>query len=72
MPFVIQSILGLTDDIGRWVGTFSEPMQKHENIFHRIAIHEDRERRLLIGEVQLFSDSQTPKYGVVLGELLRD
>ncbi len=68
-PFVTQSILGIKDDIGKWVGTLTEPIQKYENILHRIAIREDRDKRLLIGEVHLFSDSQAPKYGVILGML---
>jgi hypothetical protein len=66
---VVPAILGQTDDIGRWVGTLTDAPQKHEELLHYIAIHEDREKDLLIAEVHLFSDSETPRYGVVLGEL---
>ena len=68
-PFVVPAILGQTDDIGRWVGTLPDAPQKHCGFLHTIALHEDRERGLLIAEVHLFCDSQTPRYGVVLGEL---
>ena len=66
---VVPAILGKTDDIGRWVGTITDPIQKHDDLLHRILIHEDYDRHLLIGEVHLFSDSETPKYGVILGEI---
>ena len=36
---------------------------------HRILFHRDDQQGLLLGEVQLFSDSQAPRYGVILGEL---
>lgn len=68
-PLVVPAILGETDDIGRWVGTLTEPIQKYEGLLHRILIHEDQEKHLLIGEVHLFSDSETPTYGVILGKL---
>lgn len=69
VPLVLPAILCKKDDIGRWVGTLTEPIQKYEGILHRILIYEDQEKKLLIGEVHLFSDSQTPKYGVILGKL---
>lgn len=67
--FVVPSILGSADDVGRWVGTITEPTQKHEALLHRIIMHEDRHKNLLVAEVHLFSDSETPRYGVILGEL---
>ena len=68
-PFVLPAILGNTDDIGRWVGTITDHLQAFDGQLHRILIHEDRQKGLLIGDVQLFSDSQTPRYGVILGIL---
>ena len=68
-PFVIPAILGHTDDIGRWVSTLTEPTEKFEKLLHRILMHEDRDKNLLIAEVHLFSDSEAPRYGVILGEL---
>jgi hypothetical protein len=32
-------------------------------------VHTDEEKGMLIGEVQLFSDSKTSCYGVILGKL---
>ena len=64
---VIPAILGKTDDIGRWVRT-REGSAKQDGVIHQILIHEDLLNKVLIAEVQLFSDSQTPIYGVVLGK----
>jgi hypothetical protein len=66
---VVPAILGKTDDIGRWVGTITDPIQKYNGLLHRILIHEDHYKHILIGEVHLFSNSETPKYGVILGEI---
>jgi hypothetical protein len=68
-PFVLPAILGRRDEIGRWVGTLTKPIEAFPGVLHRIAVHHDWEHRLLIAEVQLFSDSETPSYGVVLGNL---
>jgi hypothetical protein len=64
-PPVVKAILGITQDIGRWVGTIAEPISKYEGHLHRILVHEDPENRMLIGEVHLFSDSESPRYGVL-------
>jgi hypothetical protein len=66
---VLPAILGTTDDIGTWVGTITERLQSHHGQLHRIAVTQDREKGLLMSEVQLFSDSQAPRYGVILGRL---
>ena len=68
-PFVLPAILGEADDIGRWVGTLTDPIKKYDNLLHRILIYEDYEKHLLFGEVHLFSDSEAPRYGVILGEI---
>lgn len=68
-PFVLPALLGEADDIGRWVGTLTDPIERYEGLLHRILIHEDHERHVLVGEVHLFSDSQTPRYGVILGKM---
>jgi hypothetical protein len=68
-PFVLPAILGQRDEIGMWVGTLTEPYKSFKGLLHHIMPHEDRERGLLIVEVQLFADSQTPRYGVILGKL---
>ncbi len=68
-PYIVQSILGSVDDIGRWVGTIDGPVEAFAGQLHRILFHRDDEQGLLLGEVQLFSDSQAPRYGVILGKL---
>ncbi|PIV06480.1 MAG: hypothetical protein CO013_06745 [Syntrophobacterales bacterium CG_4_8_14_3_um_filter_58_8] len=68
-PFVLPAILGKPDEIGRWVGTLTKPIQAHPGLLHRIDIHHEWKRELLCAEVQLFSDSETPSYGVILGKL---
>jgi hypothetical protein len=64
---VLAAIRGERDDIGHWVGTFEDPLTRGEGL-HRIGLH-DFSGGFLIGEVQLFADAGTPRYGVVLGRL---
>jgi len=68
-PTVISSILGVRDDIGLWVGTLQAPHKAQSGLLHRISLIEDRKLGLLLSEVQLFADSQTPNYIVILGHL---
>jgi hypothetical protein len=70
-PRIVQSILGSVDDIGRWVGTIGGPPQSFTGQLHRILFQRDEVEGLLLSEVQLFSDSQTPRYIVILGKLQR-
>ncbi len=63
---VIPTILGHCEEIGRWVGTMAPP-QAHPGELHRLILHQ--QQGLLIVEVQLFADSETPSYGVILGRL---
>ena len=66
---ILPSILGDVDDIGRWVGTLPDPIRKYPGLLHRIALREDRDKGLLLAEIQLFADSETPSYVVILGAL---
>lgn len=66
---LLPALLGQTNDIGRWVGTLTNPFETHSGYVHRIGVHYDNEKGLLIAEVQLFADSQTPSYGVILGNV---
>jgi hypothetical protein len=66
---VVSAILGKTDDIGRWVGTLDHPSSHTSNALHHLAIHRDASRGMLIAEVRLFADSQTPSYGIILGKI---
>ena len=67
--FVLPAILGERDNIGHFVGTITEPIVSPKYHLHRVLIHPDEEKGLLIGDVQIFSDSETPRYGVILSEL---
>jgi hypothetical protein len=66
---VLPAIRGESDDIGHWVGTADGPIRKYRGCLHRVAVIQDRDRRILRAEVQLFADSETPTYEVVLGQL---
>lgn len=66
---ILPSILGEVDDIGSWVGTLTDPIRRYPEILHRIAVREDSGRGLLIADVQLFANSDSPCYGVILGPL---
>jgi hypothetical protein len=67
-PLLLSALLGKSKDIGKWVGT----SQKHEvypELLHRLATREDKKKDLLIAEVQLFANSPTPTYQVIIGHL---
>ena len=66
---VVPAILGKTDDIGRWVGTLDRPSSNAVSALHELAIHRDASNEMLIAEVRLFADSQTPSYGIILGRI---
>lgn len=62
----LDSLLGKTDDIGRWVGVFPHEYTTHPGILHWLTIKDNFELGILLVEVQLFSESGTPTYTVVL------
>jgi hypothetical protein len=69
-PFLQSAILGLTDDIGRWVGTpggslFAEPAARG----HRFRVGTFEDTTLIIAGVHLFADAGTPEYLAVVGQL---
>jgi hypothetical protein len=66
---ILPSIRGHVDDIGRWVGTLTGSIRQYPGLLHRVLIHEDRAKGMLIAEIQLFADAPTPSYGVILGHL---
>jgi hypothetical protein len=67
-PLLISALLGKSNDIGRWVGT-SQKQEVYQNLLHRLSSFEDKEKGLLIIEVQLFANSFTPIYEVIIGHL---
>jgi len=66
--FVLPAILGKIDDIGRWVGTIRRETQAIEGLLHRLKLSIMNEKRILLGEVQLFASSMGPTCGVVIGK----
>lgn len=69
---LLRSLVDDPDDIGRWVGTFTDntPGQRGAaGVLHSIIPREDHDRGLYVTEVQLFADSGAPRYAVVLGRL---
>lgn len=67
-PVLLSALLGISNDIGRWVGT-SQKSEFYQNLLHRLKPFEDKEKGLLIIEVQLFANRNTPTYEVIIGHL---
>ncbi len=67
--FVLPAILGESDDIGHWVGTITEPICSRKGHLHRVLIHRDEEKGLLICDVQILRDTESPRYGAALRPL---
>lgn len=66
--FVTPDILGERDTIGRWVGSHpGRTLEPDSGLRHRLTVFEEEDRGLLLGEVRLLANSQTPSYLVVLG-----
>jgi hypothetical protein len=70
--FVRPMILGTADDAGRWVGTRESVGPKRVGELHHLELHFNQEQRLLVGEVHLLADSDTPSFNVVIGRLRPD
>lgn len=64
-----EVILGSNTHIGDYVGTLTYPLEAHDGQLHRVIILPDTKTGQLVADVQLFSDSYAPRYGVLLGEL---
>jgi hypothetical protein len=66
LPSVVPSILEVEDQVGRWVGTSPRGNSAEVGLLHRIEIgpHPTPDRMLV--EVQLFADSGTQSYAVLL------
>lgn len=62
-------ILGTNTHVGDYVGTLTYPLAAHADQLHRIIVLPDTKSGQLVADVQLFSDSYAPRYGVLLGEL---
>lgn len=62
-------ILGTNTHIGDYVGTLTYPPAAYEGQLHRVVVLPDASSGQLLADVQLFSDSYAPRYGVLLGKL---
>lgn len=66
-PEIVASLLGELDEIGRWVGTAPGPFRKHPaGTLHRIDTQQNLTNGRIAVEIQLFADSDSPTYVVVL------
>lgn len=66
---LLPEILGSQDSIGKWVGTIPDSTKKQADLFHRVSFHKDESKGLLLGQVDLFSNSQAPTYCAIIGFL---
>ena len=64
-----EVILGANTHIGDYVGTLTYPLDAFDGQLHRVIVLPDIGTGQLVADVQLFSDSHAPRYGVLLGEL---
>lgn len=62
-------IVNKPNEIGRWVGTYADSLEKAEGALHEVRIRE--EQGLILADVKFFSysNTNTPRYGVILGPL---
>jgi hypothetical protein len=65
-------ILGTNPRIGDYVGTLTYPPAAYDGQLHRVVVLSDTNSGQLVADVQLFSDSYAPRYGVLLGKLRGD
>jgi hypothetical protein len=67
-PSLVPSILGTSDEVGRWVGSPSGSMFDQNDIQgHRIRVGIDSSGQAVIAAIQLFADSGAPEYFVIAG-----
>jgi hypothetical protein len=68
-PFVLPAILGGEDDIGRWVGGHTDPLETPPGSLHRVNVIPRHDLGVLLASIQLFANSGTPNHGVALGPI---
>ena len=62
-------ILGINPCVGDYIGTLTYPLSTHSGQLHRVVVLPDSKTGHLVADIQLFSDSNAPRYGVLLGNL---
>ena len=60
-------ILGTDNRIGDYVGSMTDELSSHTGQIHRVAIFVHDETGYLVADIQLFSESMSPRYAVVIG-----
>ena len=55
--------------LGRWVGTYTDHLEKTSGVLHGVRLREDPLIGYLVADVKLIADSSTPIYGVLLAKL---
>lgn len=66
---VLEAFMNENSSIGYWVGTYQGQLKREAGTLHSIRFEEKKEQGLLVAVIKLFSFSQTPEYGVVLGRI---
>lgn len=62
---ITSAILGKTDDIGAYIGTFTDPLGRQPGLQHSIKLKKNEERGWRLASIKLFADDPTPEYGVI-------
>jgi hypothetical protein len=72
--YILPSILGNSDEIGRWVGTASgRQLASQGNVeLHKLAIDVSTETREVVCRLGLFSVFGAPEYLIAVGRVTRD
>ena len=60
-------ILGTDNRIGDYIGSMTDELSAHPGQIHRVAIFVDDRTGYLVADIQLFSQSMSPRYAVVIG-----
>ncbi len=64
---IVRAILGETEDVGHWVGTYTDPLEAGpREHMHEVTIVQREDRHWLEGQVKLFADAPSPLYGAIL------
>jgi hypothetical protein len=63
---IVRSILGLDNDIGRWVGMVNEASETYAGLLHRVRLAEQEGTGVLRAAVQLFAAAGAPSYEVIV------
>ena len=67
-PSPLREIVNGTNPcVGDYIGSMTEDLTAYPGHLHRIAIFVDEKTGYLVADIQLFSESPSPRYAVVIG-----